>query len=118
MTYALFVDDERFPPDSGHDWIIARDIDAVRAIISRKGMPAFVSFDHDLGDHTASGFEIAKALIASDLDGRAGDPPSTDARGITGQLPEDFSYTVHSQNPVGAGNISGLLDPYLAFQRG
>lgn len=117
MTYALFIDDERFPPDSGHDWIIARDIDAVRAIISRSGMPAFVSFDHDLGDHTASGFDIAKALVAADLDARGGNPPSEEARGILGRFPDGFSYTVHSQNPVGAGNISGLLDPYLALQR-
>ncbi|MFL9860053.1 hypothetical protein PQR72_30700 [Paraburkholderia madseniana] len=44
---------------------------------------------------------VAKALVEFDLDagGR--------------YIPPDFDFVVHSSNPVGARNISGLLQGYL-----
>lgn len=116
MSYILFIDDERFPPDDGQDWVIARNLDEVRATIARLGMPVFVSFDHDLGDDTPSGHEIARAMVFADLDAASGAEPSDDARGLVGALPADFSFTVHSQNPVGAKNIASILSSYLAHR--
>jgi hypothetical protein len=103
MTYSLFIDDERFPPDSdGRDWIIARDWDDVQAVIREHGMPDFISFDHDLGDHTHSGHEIIKFIIELDMDG---DPVFC--------IPADFEFYVHSQNPIGKANITGYIQSYM-----
>jgi hypothetical protein len=106
MTYCLFIDDERFPPADDRPWVIARTLDDVVKICNARGAPFFVSFDHDLGDHTPSGHDIAKAMVESDLDG------GKNGFGFT--FIDGFYYTIHSQNPVGGGNISGLLDGYLS----
>ncbi len=77
--------------------------------IQTKGCPSYISFDHDLGESTAtgqpleSGFDLAKWLVNSDLDG-------------TITIPSDFKYDIHSANPVGVANIRGLLDKYLRFR--
>ena len=59
-----------------------------------------MSFDHDLGDQTPTGFDLAKEIINRDLY-------------EISEIPDGFSYAVHSANPVGAANISGLMDGYL-----
>lgn len=106
MTYRLFIDDERFPPDSDNlNWKIARDWDDVQAIIQAHGMPTMISFDHDLGDHTHTGYDIAKFLVELDMDNN----PQY-------QLPEQFEFYVHSQNPIGKLNIESYLDNYLKLR--
>jgi len=60
--------------------------------------PSFISFDHDLGDGL-TGYDCAKWLVEYDLE--------------TGLMPADFSFYVHSQNPVGASNIKNLLNSYM-----
>lgn len=100
MAYALFIDDERKPPThDGRNWIIARDKMDVELIIWREGFPSHVSLDHDLGtDYT--GYDIAKWLVDLDMCGEL-------------LFPENFTYYVHSQNPIGKANIEGYLDNYL-----
>lgn len=102
--YSLFIDDERYPPDGcTRNWMIARNIEEVIQCITAHGMPSYVSFDHDLGDATtASGYDIAKLLVEYDMDN---DPLFC--------WPDDFSFTVHSQNPPGAVNISSYINNYL-----
>lgn len=100
MSYYLFLDDERYPPDDGKLWHIARTMDDVKWLFERKGCPSFISFDHDLGDDQPSGMDIAKWIIESDLDCEI--------------IPPNFAFYVHSQNPVGKANIEGLLNQYLA----
>ena len=96
MTYALFIDDERAPPADGRAWIIARTSAEALAIVHRAGWPDYVSFDHDLGgDDTAMVF--VKAVIEILLDHAK---------------PLPFAWTVHSQNPIGAESITGLLAAY------
>tara|TARA_R110000851_G_scaffold32177_1_gene86533 strand:- start:722 stop:943 length:222 start_codon:yes stop_codon:yes gene_type:complete len=68
-------------------------------------MPHFISFDHDLGADTPTGYDITKFLVELDLDAHQT------------LLPADFDFYVHSQNPPGAANIEGLLRPYLAARR-
>lgn len=107
MTYRLFLDDERMPPNDGHEWVIARNINDVIDIIENMGMPDYISFDHDLGENwivTGTGYHVAKHLVDLDL--------YTDYK-----FPEKFSYYVHSQNPVGKKNIETYLDNYLRFKK-
>ncbi len=103
MSYRMFIDDERFPPDDGNEWKIVRSYQMAVYMIEMLGMPNFVSFDHDLGDEAnGDGYKIAKYLCDLDMN-------STPAY----KFPEDFDYFVHSQNPIGKANIEGYMDGYL-----
>ena len=105
--YSLFIDDERKPPyNDGRNWIIARNFDDVMMCFRIHGMPGYISFDHDLGENERTGFDIAKFLVELDMDAE----PDF-------QIPEEFEYYVHSQNPIGKANIEGLLDNYLEHRR-
>lgn len=97
----MFIDDERFPPDDGKVWAICRSKAEVVEYVAQHGVPYFISWDHDLGEGEPTGFDIAKWLVDYDLDHNV--------------LPKEFSYYVHSMNPVGAANINALLTNYLNF---
>lgn len=103
MTWNLFIDDERFPPNDGRDWVIARNIKEVKEAIAGLGFPGHISFDHDLGENQATGFNIARWMI--DEDQNYGHVIST-----------DLTFYVHSQNPVGKENIESLMNSYLKFK--
>ena len=98
--YKLFIDDEREPAKIKFDYI-ARDYKERMKIFDKNGCPAYISFDHDLGSNSKTGFDIVKDMVERDLDknGR--------------WIPKNFDYYVHSANPVGKKNIEGLLDNYL-----
>ena len=67
--YALFIDDERLPPaNSPYTWRVARNAQDVADILGAHGSPCHISFDHDLGDNEPSGYDIAKAMVDSDLE--------------------------------------------------
>lgn len=95
----LFLDDERFPPDDGSEWVIVRSSFNAWAYCYDNGCPSFISFDHDLGENDTAMLFI-HTLINHDLD-------------HPGFIPADFSFEVHSQNPIGKQNIEGLLNSYL-----
>lgn len=97
---ALFLDDERFPPTNGYDWIVVRSFDEAVHYVTRYGLTDYASFDHDLGEG-GSGYDFIKWLVEYDLDNNQS------------IIPKNFTYYVHSQNPVGAANIKGYLDAYL-----
>ncbi len=105
MSYKLFIDDERMPPDDGVAWFIARTLDDVLNVIMVWGMPGFISFDHDLGDNEPTGYDIAKELVSKAMDGEI-------------VFPIGFTFYVHSQNPVGKKNIEEYLNGYMKFVRG
>ena len=117
MKY-LFLDDERMPKDVtwvliggvghwGADWQIVRSLVDAKQWVLANGFPDVISFDHDLGmDHysgnyedNTTGLDFAKWLIEYDMD--------------TNTMPDDFNFTVHSMNPIGARNIQSLLDNYM-----
>lgn len=102
MKYRLFLDDVRDPVNE-EEWIIARDFDEAAEIVEKLGFPEFVSFDHDLGLLSLTGYDFAKLLIEIDLD--------------TGDMPDNFDFAVHSANPVGSANIRGILARYIEFRR-
>lgn len=113
MTYKLFIDDERFPPNDGEEWIIARSFYDVGNILYEKGMPEFISFDHDLGEKQKTGYDIAKYLCDLDMDFGV----SPDHLSNKYSLPDNFDFYVHSQNPIGAENIRKYLNNYLKKKR-
>jgi hypothetical protein len=122
MKY-LFLDDERVPSDvtwvniaRTTEWVIVRSNDAAVTWVLENGFPDIISFDHDLGyeafdtnengiiivtdaTETKSGYDFAKWLVEYDME--------------TGLMPANFTFTVHSMNPIGAKNIQFLLDNYI-----
>lgn len=110
MSYAMFIDDERIPRHvtwvelPNRSWQICRNIDEVMQNIWTRGFPEFISFDHDLGQDEATGYDIARRLVDMDLDGEI-------------SFPDNFAFAVHSKNPVGAENIKQYLNNYLRIER-
>jgi len=101
MKYRLFIDDLRYPTTP--DWLVARtSYDAIYAV-RNYGMPYEIAFDHDLsGEDTAMAFIgwLEEQVATGDI-----------------TIPDDFFFTVHSQNPVGKRNINQamthLLETYV-----
>lgn len=100
MTYHLFLDDERMPPNDGKTWVIAQDFDQFNQILEDRGFPEFVSFDHDLGEGP-NGKACAALLVAISIDNNH---------------QWNCQYYVHSQNPIGKANIEGLIEGYKKFR--
>jgi len=93
----LYIDDIRNP--KGDFELIARNSDTAINLMRQTGCPNFISFDHDLGgDDTA--MRVVKWMVEMDLDHK-------------GWIPDDFTFFVHSANPVGAANIDGYLNSYM-----
>jgi hypothetical protein len=99
--YKMFIDDERFPV--GDDFVICRTSDSAIQYMSHNGAPSYISFDHDLGGNDTA-MKVVHWMINLDIDSGGS------------FLPDDFSYEVHSQNPVGRSNILGALSAYFLFR--
>ena len=102
----LYLDDIREPDDA--DCIVVRSFDEATNFVLERGVPEFISFDHDLGcsddgQINPSGYDFARWLVESDISGL-----------IT--IPDDFTFAIHSQNPVGSKNIEMLLNRYMLFR--
>lgn len=95
----IFIDDERFPPNDGNDWIVVRNKKDFFRVVASQRFPDFISFDHDLGEDEPTGFDIVKEFIEMDLDNDI--------------IPKNFAWYTHSQNPIGKQNIDGMLNNYL-----
>lgn len=112
MTYNMFIDDERFPTQvtwaswygEKTDWVIVRNAVEFFNTIQERGMPSFISFDHDLGFEEATGYDICKEMVFNDLSS-------------VHLIPEDFAFFVHSKNPIGKRNIEDFLNNYLHFKK-
>ena len=91
----LYLDDLR-PTPEGFDRVYSYEefVD----YLERKGLPDFISFDHDLGEGL-SGYDCAKYLVEYCL---------------AHQFPLP-NYQVHSQNPVGKENIEQLLENFRKY---
>lgn len=101
----IFLDDERYPPDIGDNFLIVRSYDLFKSelddLVYFGDKLSFISWDHDLGEDK-TGLDCAKLLVRYDMD--------------HGILSNDFSYYVHSQNPVGKANIESYLTSYFKFK--
>jgi len=100
----MFLDDERFPPNTPLPWEIVRNYDEAVAYVSAHGIPNFISFDHDIQSEPNTGYTFAKWLVEQELDG-------------IHYFPDDFDFDVHSANPIGAENISQYLNLYLSHRK-
>lgn len=103
MTYKLLIDDVRNPPkDNGvveSGWRIARTVDQAINIVMCHGMPNHIAFDHDLGE-SDNGMDFAKWLGEYCL--------------YYKQRP-DFTFDVHSMNPIGKDNIKSYIENLKRF---
>jgi hypothetical protein len=104
-------------------WVICKNYEEFVNTLITKGLPDFVSFDHDLADehiyfffengghdnppdsqsHTfkePTGYDCAKALISYCLNEGS-------------MLPE---FAVHSMNPGGSENIKSILESFKRLQ--
>lgn len=102
----LYLDDIRTPKNK--DYIIVRNYEEAIEFIKQNGIPDFISFDHDLGcdergNVLKSGHDFAKWLVEMDIEDKY-------------KFPEDFSFNVHSANPIGRNNIEAILNNYLQFK--
>ena len=132
----IWLDDLRLPPAT--DWLWARDKGDFVALIEEFGLPSEISFDHDLGEEyeeeydvfgggmpdvpngkftpwpKETGYDCAKWLIHYVMD----NPPTNVTLVSTHGELKTFKtrgwpkWKVHSANPVGAENITKLLENY------
>ena len=92
MSYILFLDDIR-DPARDCACIVARSSKEALELVISKGMPSFMSVDHDLGgDDTTMTF--LKALYTLHPNG---------------PVP---AYKIHSANIVGSRNIESFLESW------
>lgn len=106
MKYKLFLDDIRdvnmvYKKLTNDDFVIVRNFDDFKKVISKNGLPELISFDNDLGldenDNIAEdGYAAAKWLVYE-----------------SGFDLENLKFNVHSANPVASQQIQGLLDNYI-----
>jgi hypothetical protein len=103
MSWHLFLDDERSPARDG--LTIARSFSEAVTLVKEKGLPEFMTLDHDLGDSSPTGYDFVLWLTNYVIDQNL-------------QFPPYFTFYVHSQNPVGAENMRCLLDNFILFRNG
>jgi hypothetical protein len=99
MSYNMYLDDIRQPKTPVFHVICRSSKEAIK-YMKKNGCPSMISFDHDLGGDD-SAMVLIDWMIKVDLD-KFGD-----------LIPVDFTWNVHSANPVGTENINGRLTPYF-----
>ena len=106
--YRLFLDDIRvvkdvFPQMQEQDFTIVRSYVEFVSEIKTNGLPAFISFDNDLGaddqgNVLPDGYACVKWLVYE-----------------SGYDLTKLKFNVHSANPVARKQIEGLLNNYIQF---
>lgn len=91
MTFKLFIDDVREPPDAS--WTLARCCSEAEMLVDDLGMPDVMSLDHDLGDG-----ETVMMFLRWLVEVHYEQGPPT--------------YSVHSANPMGRDNIVAYLESW------
>jgi len=107
----LFLDDVRtidmvYDPSEESSFDIVRSYAAFVSYIKANGLPAFISFDNDLGldengNVAPDGYAAAKWLVYE-----------------SGLNLIELQFKVHSANPVAAEQIRGLLTNYIKHLKG
>lgn len=106
--WEMFLDDERVPgKDVSQAVVVVRSSEeAINFCKAVKSLPKNIMFDHDLGGDDTS-MKFVTWMILHHLS------PQPDFK-----LREDFKFSVHSQNPVGAQNIKAAMDKLIHEQLG
>jgi hypothetical protein len=110
MSYKLFLDDLRtvkmvYPQLTENDFVVVRSFNDFKSVITSQGLPAFISFDNDLGlddngEVAPDGYAAAKWLVYE-----------------SGLDLSNLKFHVHSANPVASVQIRSLLDNYIKHLR-
>lgn len=129
MSYKLFLDDERNPYKVNWvemplgPWEIARNYEQFVAMIAKKGIPSFVSFDHDLADehYRASMYNPDRHYSNYYTDGTFKEKTGRDCAKwlVEHCLEHDIpipEYQVHSMNPIGQENIRSIMESGIKIQ--
>jgi len=103
MSWRLWLDDQYDEPDMTFrhpppGFIPARSSDEAMNLVSEKGIPTFISFDHDLGNDD-NAILFVNWLIAIHYEATIPD------------------YQVHSANPVGKANIISKMESWRKSQK-
>ena len=124
MSYYLFLDDVRsvqdvrsylalpnIPDDS---WVIVRSHDQFVQTITDRGIPTFVTFDHDLApEHYGDGFPDRPKVDYTTYRYKTG---MDCCKHLVEQCINENrpfpQYTVHSWNPVGSRNIISYITSF------
>lgn len=96
----IYLDDERNPKVLQFDHVVRSFNELFVLIAETREKISYISFDHDLGIGL-TGYDAAKALCNMDMD--------------HGVFSEDFTWDVHSANPVGSVNINAYLEGYFKW---
>jgi hypothetical protein len=118
--YNLWLDDFRYPNDvtwveipANQHYSVVRNYKEFVDLISLRGLPKFVCYDHDLADchyghglnndkipydsyEEKTGYDAAKWLVNYCMECGIKHPP----------------YIVHSMNPIGKKNIESYIESY------
>lgn len=122
MSYNLFLDDQRQPEDVFYyipdpryhtlTWVVVRSYAEFTTYIQAQGLPALISFDHDLAD-LHYGSAINGVINYDDYTEKTGYDCAqwlgTYCATNHQKLPP---YLVHSMNNIGRQNIESYLKNY------
>ena len=102
----MFLDDIR-DPKNDYD-VIVRSYEEAINFVKENGIPTFISFDHDLGcdemgNILKDGYDFAKWLVDMDIEN-------------IHKFPDNFTFEIHSANPIGKNHIKSILNNYLLFK--
>ncbi len=97
MIWKLFIDDIR---QADRGTVLCRNVDKAVELIDKDGFPTFISFDHDMGINQKSGKDFANIIVERVLNQQW-------------IIPNNFSFQVHSDNPLGAENIRSIMNALL-----
>lgn len=92
----MWLDDIRIPPIDFDIWV-KNATDAINEI--KKGTITHISFDHDLGLDSLTGYDVACYIEENVFNGKI-DP---------------ISWSIHSANPVGRKNITMAMESCERF---
>lgn len=107
LDYKMYIDDLRFPktphtfgPDApiANHWLVVRSSQEAIDYVLDWGVPSEISFDHDLGGDDTS-IQFIKWLIEYTMDHT--------------EIIFPVKFNVHSANPVGAENITHLMNNFI-----
>lgn len=125
-SYRLFLDDYRQPRDCtvymrnnlyNDEWVVAKDYDEFVQVITERGIPSIVSYDHDLADEHYTpevywdDYEKSKEYQEAQ---KYKEKTGLDCAKFLNEFCRDNderhpTFLVHSMNPVGADNIKKYL---------
>ena len=100
--YKIFLDDLRtvdmvYGPGRDHEFEIVRNVDDFKKIVEDRGVPDYISFDHDLGlrdnGEVMDAYEVVKWMVYD---------KEYDLR--------DMKFMIHSANPLAFGRINSLIN--------